>query len=208
MTKALPIAIPASVALSNADVLRKEYYQQANSLKYPTHFSQIIYHQQPYGFAPVLKALRPGDQVSLRTTLDEVIVSLGSPAFLLNNSHQITDHMVAFYRKDMGPYLRASQYHFFKGRLAYVESRFLAKGKQEHTTQEVLQKIVRRYAGASGQDHAYQDGDSNRLWVEDGEQLVLHYLSGDAALKSSFPKPNRYGRVRGNARIDWLRNTA
>ncbi|MEL6535111.1 MAG: hypothetical protein AAFQ98_06850 [Bacteroidota bacterium] len=208
MTKAIPIAIPASVALSNADVLRKEYYQQANSLKYPGHFSQIIYHQQPYGFSPVLKALRPGDLVSLKATLDEVIASSGSPAFLLNNTHQITDHVVAFYRKDMGPYLMASQYHFFKGRLAYVESRFLAKGRQEHSTQEILQKIVRRYAGAAGSDHAYQDGEGNRLWVEDGEQLVLHYLSGDATLKSAFPKPRRYSPARGNSRIEWLRRTA
>lgn len=211
MANSLPVHVAgATTTKINAPVSRLEFYHQANILKGPEDFSQIIYHKQPGGFAPVLKPLLP-EGLALDSSVVEVEEKLGKAQYVLKNEHQVNGHMVWFYRRDMGPYLMANQFHFFQGRLVYVESRFIERTTTEALGQEVLHRLIRRYAGADSHENAFQDERGNRLWVEERKEVfVLHYLTGDASLKSKFPAPSKFRR-RDSARrahLRWLRDSA
>lgn len=210
MKKPLPISATSIPAKMQINVHRQAFYQTSNLLKSPADFSMLIYHQPPQGFAPVLKSLMP-EGLALGCGISVIEEKLGAAHYILDNSHLISGHMVLFYRRDMGPYLMALEMHLFRGRLMYVQSRFVEKEAGTQANQEILHKLIRRYAGAEKHENAFQDGIGNRLWVEEGkEMMVLHYMSGDAALKSAFPPPGKFSVQRPSHRkhLHFLRDSA
>ena len=165
MGNALPVSMPAAVKLSQAPNLRDEYYGQCNLLKGPEDFTEVLYFQRPGGFAPILKSLMP-EGIAMGSTTQEVLDRMGTPNYVLSNDRNINGHQVIFFRKDLSPFLVSLQFHMYRGRLVYAQSRFIDTEDTRGTMHEVLLAIIRRNTGAEKGEFAFQDGQGNRLWVE------------------------------------------
>jgi len=168
---------------------RNDYYRQHNRIISNRVLSNLFLKSRKFDIQFNTSADITPLNLKFGTYYYEVIGELGKPRFEINQGIG-KNHMVLFYRKNIGDYNFISQLHFYANQLVYVKSDFDYLSHGEDCRIAILHSLFHKYSIQSdyefSKDIIIKDADNNIISISDGGKISLQYYAGNEEIVNSI----------------------